>query len=66
MWHVASTGSTCIFLSDVSFPKHIFPADLANSFGHYFVQKKNYNINKSLDDPTPSLASEAGDGVAVL
>ena len=46
---------------EVSFPKHIFPADLANSFGHYFVQKID-TINKSLDDPTPSLASEAGDG----
>ena len=46
--------------SEVSFPKHISPADLANSFGHYFVQKID-NINKSLDDPSPSLASEAGE-----
>ena len=44
--------------SEVSFPKHIFPADLANSFVHYFVQKID-NINKSLNYPTPSLASEA-------
>ena len=45
--------------SEVSFPKHISPADLANSFGHYFVQK--IDINTSLDDPSPSLASEAGE-----
>ena len=45
--------------SEVSFPKHIFPADLANSFVHYFVQKID-SINKSLNYPTPSLTSEAG------
>ena len=45
--------------SEVSFPKHISPADLANRFAHYFVQK--IDINTSLDDPSPSLASEAGE-----
>ena len=46
--------------SEVSFLKHISPADLANSFRHYFVQKID-NIDKSLDNPSPSLASEAGE-----
>ena len=46
--------------SELSFPKPISPADLANGFGYYFVQNID-NINKSLDDPSPSLASEAGE-----
>ena len=33
------TMSLLLEPSEVSFPKHISPADLASSFGHFFVQK---------------------------
>ena len=38
--------------SDVNFPNHIPPNDLANNFGNYFMQKIDVR-NKSMDSLVP-------------
>ena len=53
-----TTNSLLCELSDVSFPDHIPPDDLANNFGNYFVQ----NIGRIYDSLNALQSSEPLDG----